>query len=1152
MKSSFVEAVALFEAAQTEAAVRGKLKFLEQAEAAFQKIIDRNPSADPAVTESEAARSTYASVVSQALVIAQTITDEGVFEENEKGVQALVDIAAAQAQSGDGAGAQESFSRALGMARTISKGPRLLADIAEAQARFGDRVCALEIFTQAVALAQTREKEREDFSREIGTSRSHIEDYVDELAYVAEAQARSGIGAGAQENFSIAIAMLRTNTSVWQGIEALADISEAQTRALLDIAEADGTVQAAVAARAITNEWRKAALLGPMWFNPFSRGRENQDFEANKQIVALMRIAAEQRAPTSEIIQALAQMSTDKWEQVRVLGAIGEGQARAGNHTAAKESFSQAFRVSRGITHKGWLWFPAIGIFLTKLVILKILRYDGWEAQALADITEVQSRSLVHLAGKKAESSDTKHPEAVERTIGHDRGWRARVIRRILRSIVIGSRDFSDREARAGAMVDIALAQVRAGDQSGAQETATRTLKLAQRISNEGKRAWVLARVAEVQALVGDLSCARCTAKQALVTTQMITDGERRAGMLAALVKVQIDVGDFDKAVEIARTIDGENMRQRLLAHIAKAQALAGDITRAVEITRAIEDENMREGAFADITKVRAQTGAIVQAFALAQTITDKKQKVKSLLAIGKELAKVGSTTQLQELTQTLAVKEQQVRKLAIVATGRVADWSTYECVIDHALTLVLDELESGYRAKDQVDCLVDIARVQAQAGDRAGAQANFSLAVTAAEALPEEDHYEGWNRLEVLSDIAKAQAEVGEIARAMALVQTFTPRLLQAKPMTKIAQTQAEAGDRAGALETLSKAQSLVQTIADKEYRDTLLADIAEEQAKTGDIAQAQRVARTIKDENRRNSLLADIAVAEAKAKALEGDRAGARESFSEAGKTAQTLSEGWTHVGKCRYEALSQIATAQAETGDIKPAVELARTINDEDVQNHVLVDIAVAEAKALAREGDHAGARESFSQAVAAAQKLPESEYGVGGRNQALADIGISQAATGDVEPAVAVARTITDKEYGDGVFADIANAQTRTGGIAQAQMVAQTITDENSRDWVLANIAVAQAKRYAQGGDRAGARRSFSHAVTLAETISDTVQQNWARVTISSAQTQTGDIAQAIALAETISGKEMQSRVLVNIAEAHAKSAGLFGQAALPSP
>ena len=133
MKSMFVQAVALFEAARTEADVRDKLKLLEQAEAVFQKIIDRNPSADRTVTESEAARSAYASVISQALVIAQTIIDEGVFEKNEKGVQVLVGIAEVQARSGDDTGSRESFSNALAVARTISNGPRLLADIAEAQ-----------------------------------------------------------------------------------------------------------------------------------------------------------------------------------------------------------------------------------------------------------------------------------------------------------------------------------------------------------------------------------------------------------------------------------------------------------------------------------------------------------------------------------------------------------------------------------------------------------------------------------------------------------------------------------------------------------------------------------------------------------------------------------------------------------------------------------------------------------------------------------------------------------------------------------------------------------------------------------------------------------------------------------------------------------
>ena len=1127
MKSMFVEAVALFEAAQTEATVRGKLTLLEQAEAAFQKITDRNLSADLAVTESEAARSTYASLISQALVIAQTITTEGVFEKNEKGVQALVDIAEAQVRSGDGASAQESFSRALGMARTISKGPRLLADIAEAQARCGDRACALEIFTQAVALAQTRGKEREEFSREIGTNRSYIEDYVDELAYIAEAQARSGDGAGAQESFSKAFAVAQTITSEWEGIEALAPITEAQTRALLHVAEADGSAQAVVAARNITNEWRKAALLGPTWLNPFSRDVHNQDFQADNQILALMRVAAKQRAPTGDIMQALARMSADKWERVRVLGAIGEGHARAGNQTAAKESFSQAFAVARGITHKEWLWFLTLGIVLAKLVILKILRYEGWEAQALADITQVQSQALVHLASAKAEPGDTTHPLAFERTIRHDRGWRARVINRILHSIVIGSKEFSDREGRAGAMADIALTQVRAGNQSGAQETTTQTLKLAQRISDEGKRAWVLARVAEVQALAGDLLCARGTAKQALVTAQMITDGERRAGMLVFVVKVQIDMGDFDQAVEI---------------------------------TRAIEDENMRDGALSDIAKAQAQAGAIVQAFALAQTINDKEQKVKSLLAIAEESAKVGNTTEVQELTQPLAVKEQQVRKLAFLVTGLVADRSTYECVIDQALALVLDGLESRFNAKDKVDCLVDIAKLQAQTGDSTGARKSFSQAVTAAQALPESDDYEGWNRRGVLSDIAKAQAEVGDIARAMALVQTITPQLLQARPMIDIAQTQAEAGDRAGAQETLSKALALAETIAYKEHRDRLLADISEVQAKTGEIAQAQRVARTINDENSRDRALVDIAVAEAKAHAREGDRAGARASFSEAGKTAQALPQGWTYGGKSRHEALSEIATAQAETGDIKQAVELARTINDEDVRNRSLVDIAVAKATMQVQEGNRAGARESFSQAVelALTRTIKDERIWASVMTGSLAKVTIAQAEAGDIAQAVANARMIDDIEYREYVLADIANAQARTGGIAQAQVVAQTITDENRRNSSLADIAVAKAKAHAQEGDRTGAQESFSRAVTLAKTISNTDDQDWKDrdweqnailSAVAWAQAEEGDIAQAVEIAETISGKGIRSRVLAKIAKAHAKNSGLSGRAGM---
>ena len=330
MNSIFVEAVALLEAAGAETGMRAKLELLGQAETDFQKVIKRSPSTDLAVNESEAAQSTYACVISQALVIAQTIVNK------EKRTRALVDIAGAQARSGDRTGALESFSKALAVARTIDgqwEGPRLLADIAEAQTRSGDCAGALESFVEAVALVHTIKKDRAVLA---------LEDQVDAtaaLAYIAEAQTRSGDRAGAQKSFSQALTVARAISKEREGVEALAHITEALTRALLYIAEADGTVQAVVAARTITNEWRKAQLLVPiLWLDlgPFSRDRQNKEL-AEKQILTLTRIAAT-RAETGDIMQAVAQMSANKWERSCVLAAIGEGQARAGKpHGGSRE-----------------------------------------------------------------------------------------------------------------------------------------------------------------------------------------------------------------------------------------------------------------------------------------------------------------------------------------------------------------------------------------------------------------------------------------------------------------------------------------------------------------------------------------------------------------------------------------------------------------------------------------------------------------------------------------------------------------------------------------------------------------------------------------------------------------------------------------------
>ena len=1166
-----VEAVALFEAARTEADVRDKTTLLEQAEAAFQRIIDRNPSAVRTVTESEAARSAYVSIVSQALVIAQTIIDEGGFEKNDNGVQVLAGIAEAQARSGDDTGARETFSNALAVARTISNGPRLLADIAEAQRRSGDRAGALESFAQAVVLAQARGKEREEFAREAGTNGSYREDYVNELAYIAEAQARSGDRTCAQESFSKAFAVLQTITSEWERIELLTHISEAQNRALLHIGEADGNVQAVVAARTITNEWRKAAILGPMWLNPFSRGSQNDDIEADKQILALMGVAAKQRAQTSDIMEALERMRADKWERVRVLGAIGEGQARAGNRTAANESLSQAHTVARGITHIGW--FLTIGIFVAKLMISKILRYEGWEARTLAEICEVQAQSLVCLAGKEAESGGIPRLPAVEKTIRHDRGWRAGAITRILQSMVVGSKEFSHREGKAGAMADLSLAQIRAGDVAGAQETTTQALKLVRRIRNEGRRAWVLGRIAEGQAQAADLSGARNTTKHALALAQVMSNEKLWAGIFVVMVKARIEAGDLEQAVEIASTIDDQDMRDGALAEIARKQAETGDVAQALQIARTIDSEDVRDGVLAEIAKAQAQAGAVAQAFALAQTITQKEQKIRGLSAVAEELARLANTTDLGELAQPLAAKEQQVGRVAILATGLVAAWSTYGCTVEQALALVLNGLESSSYAMDYVTCLVDIAKLQAQAGDINGARKSFSRAFTAAQTLPEEDHNEGWSRRRALSDIAKEQAGAGDVEHALTLVRRITPQEDRVRPMIDIAKEQAEAGDYTGAQEILSQAQEIAQTITHKGYRNWVLADIAETQAATGGIAQAKKVARAITDEHSRNCGLASVAVAQAKAQARKGDRAGARESFSRAVAAAQVLPE-MDDYRKSRYEVLADIAKEQARTGDVEQALAVAqeitfvierdwvladiaetqaakggvaqaqtvgRTITDEYSRNRVLITVAVAQAKAQARKGDRAGARERFSQAVAEAQALPERT-----RCDLVGDIAKTQAQMGDMAEALRVALTITDREYRDAVLADISNAQAKTADIEWAQKIARTITDKDSRTGVLVNIAVARAKSHAREGDRVNVRERFSQALTLAETISDRGDREGSLAYIARAQAETGDFAHAFALAQMIGNDRTKSFVLVAIAKEQLMNSGLHAR------
>ena len=307
-------------------------------------------------------------------------------------------------------------------------------------------------------------------------------------------------------------------------------------------------------------------------------------------------------------------------------------------------------------------------------------------------------------------------------------------------------------------LTNIALVQAQAGDRAKAQKTITQALTLAPTLTNKGRRPVVLADIAFAQAQAGDRAGSQATIAQALALARTLTDGEERGGALAFIALAQAQAGD----------------RAEAQATIAQALALAQTL-----------DEKGRVGLLAIVAPAQAQAGdrakaqeAISRALAFVQTLDDEEQD-RTLLVILWAHLKAGDTVQALALSQAFINKESQARLLPM------------------------------------------IAQVQAQNGNRAGAQKTVSKALALARVRDEKDR--DWD----LARIAPALAQAGDHVEARATItqvlatQTFTGEGSRAVALARIAEALAYMGDGVQAL-------ALVQTITLKDVRRNALADIA------------------------------------------------------------------------------------------------------------------------------------------------------------------------------------------------------------------------------------------------------------------------------------------------------------------------------------
>jgi len=329
------------------------------------------------------------------------------------------------------------------------------------------------------------------------------------------------------------------------------------------------------------------------------------------------------------------------------------------------------------------------------------------------------------------------------------------------------------------------------------------------------------------------------------------------------------------------------------------------------------------------------------------------------------------------------------------------------------------------------------IAMLQTEAGDFAGA-------VATATAIEDRKH-----RAELLHRILRLQLDTGGRAALRQTLHAWLDVLqihgngAREKPLLwlqKVADVQAEAGDREGAAATLGKAFASARAITHERMRHEALVDLAKAQAGVGDVDGVTATLAAVKSGRYSNSNR-NLAIM-AKAQAEAGDIAGAR-AVAEAAPLP------------FRGRIWSDIVEAQARAGDSAGALATATAHRSGAA---LTPDTArKATARVQYKAGDFAAAGQT------AATMMDWAE-----QDAVRSEIAHAQSKAGDFAGAMGTAAMIRSVERRDKVYESFAATQRKAEAFADAREAAVAIEDERKR--ALCCLTVARTQIAA--GDRDG--------------------------------------------------------------------------------
>ncbi len=416
----------------------------------------------------------------------------------------------------------------------------------------------------------------------------------------------------------------------------------------------------------------------------------------------------------------------------------------------------------------------------------------------------------------------------------------------------------------------------------------------------------------------------------------------------------------FDEALRIRKSIETGTASLTLinetLCAIATAQVEADDkagakmtLTYAMHVAERIDNARERDREFSDIAAVQIEAGDIVGATQTARRIDNLIERVSILNKIATAQIKTGDNTEagltLETAVQILERFKKSIARTESKATTPSKSWAEVGANMLQKMDIVLlpyqmrsiakTQVMAGYTAdarqiigkiddpEERASGFLDIATVQIEAGDKAGAKSTLTDARQAAERINNTSQH-----FSVLSEIATAQAQASQeagtkiiLTDALQATMRIDDAETRAWRLLDIAVTQAEMGDIVGAIQTAERIDAAHQ-------RFSALSRIAVVQAEAGDIVWATQTAKKINNANKRASVLNKIAIA----KAQPGDAVSSKISLTDARRAAMRIDD----AGK-RARRFIEIATAQAQEGNkigakaaFADAIQIVKEIN------------------------------------------------------------------------------------------------------------------------------------------------------------------------------------------------------------------------------